>query len=68
MALPPDAAEWLVHSEDELLLRRCCYWWMVTGEWSDNSRTVRIRIPRGQQLTPDRLTALFQQLKDGTLL
>lgn len=68
MALPRDNADWLVHNEDELLLRRCCYWWVVSGDWSDNSRTVRIRIPRCQQLTPDGLTALFQKLKDGTPL
>ena len=67
LALPSAITDWLVHSEDELLLRRCCYWWLVAGDWSDNSRTVRVRIPRCQQLTPDGLTVLLQQLKDGVL-
>jgi len=67
MALPTDAAHWLVHTEDELLMRRCCYWWQVEGEWSENTRTVRIRIPRTQQLTPNALTTLMGRLKDGSL-
>lgn len=67
LSLPSDAAEWLVLSEDELLMRWCCYWWLVQGAWSDNTSTVRIRIPRCQQLTPDGLAVLFQHLKDGTL-
>jgi hypothetical protein len=67
MALPTDAARWLIHTEDELLMRHCCYWWQVEGEWSENKASVRIRIPRNQQLTPDGLIDLFGKLKDGTL-
>jgi hypothetical protein len=67
MALPPESDSWLCHSEDELLLRRCCYWWSVEGDWSDNTSTVRIRIPRQQQLTPDSLTALLAEVKNGSL-
>jgi hypothetical protein len=67
MALPPEADQWLCHSEDELLLRRCCYWWVVDGPWSDNTSTVRIRIPRQQQLTPESLTVLLADVKSGSL-
>jgi len=67
MALPTDATQWLIHTEDELLMRRCCYWWQVEGNWSDNTSTQRIRIPRAQQLTPEGLIELFGRLKDGSL-
>jgi Domain of unknown function (DUF4365) len=67
MALPHDSAEWLAHSEDYLLVRKCCYWHFVTGEWSENKNSVRIRIPRTQQLTVENLKMLFTQLKGGSL-
>lgn len=67
MALPDNVADWLVHSESELLMRRCCYWWQVDGEPSKNKSSVRIRIPRNQQLTPEALTTLMERLKSGIL-
>ena len=67
MALPNDSTQWLTHSEEQLLVRRCCYWYFITGEWSENKQSVRIRIPRAQQLTPENLKMLFAQLKGGGL-
>jgi hypothetical protein len=67
MALPKDVTKWLVHTEDVLELRHCCYWWRVEGDWSDNTASVRIRIPRTQQLNPESLVQLLKDLKDGSL-
>jgi len=65
LALPDDSDQWISHSEDALLLRQCCYWYRAEGDFTDNSRSIRIRIPRSQQLTPDTLNDLLARVAEG---
>jgi len=65
--MPEEEQKWIEQSEDELLVRHCCYWWEVPSDWSDNTSTQRIFIPRDQQLTPSSLTTLLQLTQAGTL-
>lgn len=65
LVLPPQSELWLTISEQELLLRHCCYWHMVTGEPSDNESSVRVRISREQLLTPDTLRDLLSSVSEG---
>lgn len=58
MCLPPNSEEWLEHGEASLILHGACYWDYLEGEPSRNTKTVRIRIPRDQQLTPEALKTL----------
>jgi hypothetical protein len=44
MVLPNDPEHWMAHSEDELLLRQCCYWHLV-GETETDSATIPHRYP-----------------------
>jgi hypothetical protein len=60
LVLPPDQAEWLSHSEDRLELRRCAYWLSLRGLAAvPNTSSVRIRIPRQNQFTPDALARIM---------
>jgi Domain of unknown function (DUF4365) len=58
-ALPIDRQNWLTQSADGLLLGGNCYWHYLQGELSSNQESVRIRIPKTQQFTPDALVKLM---------
>jgi Domain of unknown function (DUF4365) len=58
-ALPADRQNWLTLGEDGLLLGGNCYWHYLQGELSSNQESVRIRIPKTQQFTPDTLMKLM---------
>ncbi len=57
--LPKNPAAWLEVSEEQLLLRKCCYWHHLVGEPTNNVGTKRIYIPRSQLFTPDALQYLL---------
>jgi hypothetical protein len=68
MALHPDAAEWIGHSEEALLLRQCCYWYQVGANYTENSSSIRLRVPRNQQFTPAALNQLLDEAQSGGLI
>ena len=67
MVLPEAESEWLSFSEEELVLRRCCYWLYLSGERSNNARTQRIEISRQNFLTPNILNEVLTALEKGEL-
>ena len=66
MVLPNDQALWMDHTEDALLLRQCCYWFLV-GEVEVETATVVLEIPRSQALNVAGLTALLNAAAAGEL-
>ena len=67
LCLPRNTAEWLEITEESLVIRRCCYWALVTGEPTRNKRAKRIKIPKSQVLTPDALNRLLDAVEKGVL-
>lgn len=67
LCLPENSREWLEISEEQLLLRRCCYWHYLVGNLTENIETIRVRIPSAQRLTSESLLSLLQQVKEGAL-
>lgn len=65
--LPRDESTWLDVCEDELKIKKCCYYHFIEGTESGNSQTKRIRIPRSQLLTPDSLASLKTSIFAGEL-
>ncbi|NJL84454.1 MAG: DUF4365 domain-containing protein [Chloroflexaceae bacterium] len=63
--LPLDQHQWLETSEEGLLIRCACYWEYLEGKPSANLKTVRIAIPRTQQLTPASLSNLLNLIEKG---
>lgn len=53
--LPKEHPEWLDICEDQLTIRKCCYWHHLEGDSTPNSSSQRIRIPRTQILTSNAL-------------
>lgn len=66
--LPQNSNEWLEHTENHILLRKCCYWERLRGSQTENTRAVRVRIPRSQQLSSENLIALLNQTRLGEWL
>lgn len=65
LCLPRDQNQWLNLTEEQLILRKCCYWTRITGPESPNKSSVRIRIPRSQMFTPDVIRRLISKIKRG---
>lgn len=65
--LPREPSDWLQCSEEELILRKCCYWKQITGSPTTNKSTIRIRIPTAQLITPECIIELIQRVKRGEL-
>ncbi|MGO7413842.1 DUF4365 domain-containing protein [Rhizobium ruizarguesonis] len=61
--LPPESTDWLHHSEDALLLRKCAYWVSLRGARpSANDTTQTIYIPKAQRFDVDGLAKLMADL------
>jgi hypothetical protein len=66
LVLPTEPAQWLTQSEDSLLLRHCAYWLSLQGQVATrNRKTVRVRIPRTNQLSVAGLEWIVGKIKKG---
>jgi hypothetical protein len=67
--MPPDEEidSWLILDEEQLTLRRCCYWDYITGSPTQKTSSLRIEIPIEQRFTPEALIDLFMKFKKGRL-
>jgi hypothetical protein len=64
--VPADAAEWISHGEEQLVLRRCGYWLSLRGAaLTTNSSTIRVQIPRTNVLDAAALGSLMRQVAEG---
>lgn len=58
--LPQDPSDWLRHSEDALIAKRCAYWLSLRGaQKSPNDTTQTVYIPRSQVLSVEGLTSIM---------
>jgi hypothetical protein len=63
--VPPDIANWLELTPDQLVLRRCAYWVSLAGHPpTDNETTVRVSVPRANLLNVASLEGLMQRAND----
>jgi hypothetical protein len=66
VVLPEEEADWLVHSEEELRLRRCGYWLSLSGSpETTNTTAVTVHLPRTQVFASDQLRALMSRAERG---
>jgi len=59
LTLPEDAGQWLKHTEDALILRRCAYWHNLKGAPASNGKTQTVRISRYNLFSPEALRFLM---------
>jgi len=66
LALPADEKDWVVHSPEHIILKRCAYWKSLLGEpATTNTTTVTIKMQKAQQFDVDGLTALMDKSRKG---
>ncbi len=65
--LPRDAAEWLHHSNEQLVLRRCAYWQSLRGAPAIQDDSALIQLPKTQVLSPDGIKRLVDRLSQWDL-
>jgi hypothetical protein len=65
--LPKEESNWLNVCEDELVIRKCCYYHFIDGKETTNSSSIRIKIPRTQLLTPQSIHELKERIFGGAL-
>lgn len=66
LCMPKSQSDWLIHSEEELALRKCAYWTSIGGQpETNNKETVNIKIPIGNVFSPNALIELMSKA-DGS--
>jgi len=45
LCLPQSKNDWLTINEHELILRKCCYYYYLNGDETDNESSKRVKIP-----------------------
>ena len=65
LILPKDLEERVQCTPDELIIKKCMYWYMPdSSEQTENINTVSIQIPKSQRVTPDELKRLLQKVME----
>jgi hypothetical protein len=68
VVVPQDLTDWLVHSEDNLLVRHCGYWVSLRGmPESENVTSVTVHVPRSNQFTVEAVTQMMNSVANGGL-
>jgi hypothetical protein len=64
--LPPQHADWLTCSEEQLVLKRCAYWASIrNAPPANNGSGKTVKVPKTQLLNPENLKALVERLALG---
>lgn len=65
LCLPNKSTHWLENSEDQLLIRKCCYWMRLVGTPTNNPQGITVKIPRTQHLTTSSIIQLLDNVRTG---
>ena len=68
LCLPKNPDEWIDLDENQLILRKCGYWYRVTPPPTANKDAIRIRVPRVQKFDHEALKQLFVTLRNEATL
>ena len=60
LCLPSNFEQWHEATADTTTMRHCCYWYLATGGLTENKYAQRIRIPRTNLFTPEKLHELLE--------
>lgn len=68
LCLETDETQWLSTDHDSMVLRRCAYWLQIKGDFTKNTSTRRIRIPRTNRFDPGAVRQILEDVELGRLL
>lgn len=61
LCLPRDQVDWVSISPDSLQLRKCCFYELIDGARTENTSSVRVRIPKSNIFSPDSVDEIIQE-------
>jgi len=67
LCLPPEAEKWMALDEEQLILRKCGYWYRVGGTPTTTTTPVTIRVPRNQIFSDEALRQLFITIRQEAI-
>lgn len=62
LCLPKDSDSWLEITEEMLIMKKCCYWYYIKDQQSENTGSVRVKIPISNFLNSEVLTTLIKRM------
>ena len=65
LVLPEQEGEWVVHSAEQLMLRRCAYYRVTTGLPGITTDSTVVHVPLANEFSPTALTTLLGRLSRG---
>jgi len=66
VTIPEDISDWLVQSEDQMILRRCGYWLSLKGlPDTTNENKVTVPLPRSNIFSVESLNAMMSRIENG---
>jgi hypothetical protein len=68
LCLPANEREWLTISQEELVLKKCCYWCQLKDGPTNNTSSKRIKIPICNILSPESVERLLSKVERGESL
>jgi hypothetical protein len=70
LVLPAESSDWLSHSPEELVMRRCAYWENLRGREpiSGNAGSTTLHIPKANLFSPKNLEAMMAKIRRGEAL
>lgn len=70
LLLPEARDEWITHSGESLILRRCAYYMVMTGKdpLTPDTKSTYVKIPLDQIFSPDAVRLLMERLSRDEVL
>ncbi len=68
LVLPEAERDWVVHSTEQLMLRRCAYFLATTGLPGITTESTVLHVPLSNVFSPDALTQMLGRLSRGETL
>jgi hypothetical protein len=66
VTVPPTLDEWLVQTEEQLILRHCAYWVsLLDAPATGNETTITVNIPTSNVFSPGDLRAMMRRIDRG---
>jgi hypothetical protein len=66
--LPSDEKDWLVHTEDALLLKNCAYWVSLRGASASSNATAQtVYLPKDQTFDPNGLINILAKISKNEI-
>lgn len=66
LVLPDNSDEWVTQSANDLVLKRCMYWYSLKGnQESSNSSTVTIEIPKTNIMSVETMQEMICKIANG---